>query len=240
MLSFPPPHSSEAACVKAMHQRLPQIPPGGGRIPGPLQPVPPKPSAMLLLPLSPAPSDLLRCPVQSPLENKNMGVNCKALANPQQMASLIPLEENPSTPYSANPSGGPAWGLHKIVVPRIPTVVQQDWWCLCSARTQVLSWSNTAGQKVQCCCSCSLELIPGPKLHMPRGGQKKKKFMVPKAAFLFQIYRIFCSRSGLHLVLPVASCFIYFPFIGIGEKQFSSLLVCRAPSILYANEPPVS
>lgn len=75
-----------------------------------------------------APGDL---PIlQSSPENKKISVNCKALTNPHLLAlarpqaSLLPLEENPSLPQSANPSGGPAWGGHKIVVPKVALLFQ--------------------------------------------------------------------------------------------------------------------
>ena len=63
----------------------------------------------------------------------------------------------------------------------VPTVVQQDQWCLRSARMQAQPPTWQSGLKIQCCLSCSIacnsgsDLIPNWELHRPQGGQKKKK-----------------------------------------------------------------
>lgn len=68
------------------------------------------------------------------------------------------------------------------------------------------------------------ETLPPPVLPTPLEDQPGgfTKLWSPQVALLFKVYRAFCCTARPHLRLPVASCLIYFPFTGLGERQLSS------------------
>ena len=115
------------------------------------------------------------------------------------LAQIFGLQRSTHIPC---PQGAFSLLCQKQTSLRVPAMVQQDWWCLCSTRTQVRQLAWHRGLRIRHCHSCGIDsncssnVILCLELHIPQGSQKREdQFWVPW--WLIRLRTWCCHSCGL-------------------------------------------